>query len=728
MIGSVTRSKYVAVLIVLCHGVSAVSPSLADNSRQDSIIQVTWDGEQRRDDSIVRRHSHVHEHDMETAGHPATLLQSAAIANHSLVSASGTIAVGGDQGCAFAESTGQASMQCLDDSLCNPLISVDGWSCCASHGGRKKCPISHPLMCATHACEGDHCCDTSCSLLGGLRSCSTCVETLSGFRDDGYRGCQTVTRSGKECQRWDLQHPHVHSFAPVNQPTADLRENYCRNPDGQLSIWCYTRDPDTRWEFCDPKPTYDKTGGPPKCSVNLPLVGSREHGRLADAGISASSYNSNLGTAGYGGQMWRSRMDNTGSTWTAETSDTNPWIQWDFGSPKQINKVQTKGRPDCCAEWVTGYKLAYSADGNEWTMLDQSFEANQDKNTIAENQIDPPITASMLRLLPISFHEKISLRAEIFGCSAPQELVIVHHDSECCSGNDCDESTAVGPAISWAKCYELCESAPDCMGFQFGKANADQALTKCTGTDACSCWLITGACSDLAVNRQYDAFLVQVPTRPTRLIMDDSPGAPWSYKGRVEIYHNGAWGTMCQDSFSQAGARVICTQMGLTGGTVMQRSEYPKGSGDIWMDNVVCAGSEKTIWSCTFNGWGIHNCDHAGDVGVECNPPIVGPAGPPGLPGPQGYVGPFVAGIPGPEGPCCGPPGVQGLPGYPGPKGPLGPVGESVAPANPNDYANTTNVIMLMAVCLVISAMLYGFGNSMVKKKKDDSQFVMGAY
>jgi len=29
-------------------------------------------------------------------------------------------------------------------------------------------------------------------------------------------------------------------------------ENYCRNPDGENTMWCYTTDPDTRWERCKP--------------------------------------------------------------------------------------------------------------------------------------------------------------------------------------------------------------------------------------------------------------------------------------------------------------------------------------------------------------------------------------------------------------------------------------------------------------------------------------------
>jgi hypothetical protein len=27
--------------------------------------------------------------------------------------------------------------------------------------------------------------------------------------------------------------------------------NYCRNPDGEKTIWCYTTDENKRWDYCD---------------------------------------------------------------------------------------------------------------------------------------------------------------------------------------------------------------------------------------------------------------------------------------------------------------------------------------------------------------------------------------------------------------------------------------------------------------------------------------------
>merc|ERR1712194_513938 len=73
-----------------------------------------------------------------------------------------------------------------------------------------------------------------------------CDESIAG-RGISYKGCQFKTRSGKTCQRWDTKTPHDHRFG-------DLPENYCRNPDGEPTIWCYTTDPDKTWEFCEPLP------------------------------------------------------------------------------------------------------------------------------------------------------------------------------------------------------------------------------------------------------------------------------------------------------------------------------------------------------------------------------------------------------------------------------------------------------------------------------------------
>ncbi|XP_031169705.1 plasminogen [Sander lucioperca] len=65
-----------------------------------------------------------------------------------------------------------------------------------------------------------------------------------------YRGTIAVTESGKTCQSWSSQTPHKHNRSPENYPCKGLDSNYCRNPDNERMPWCYTTDPETRWEYC----------------------------------------------------------------------------------------------------------------------------------------------------------------------------------------------------------------------------------------------------------------------------------------------------------------------------------------------------------------------------------------------------------------------------------------------------------------------------------------------
>ena len=90
-------------------------------------------------------------------------------------------------------------------------------------------------------------------------------------------------------------------------------------------------------------------------------------------------------------------------------------------------------------------------------------------------------------------------------------------------------------------------------------------------------------------------------------------------EGRVEIYHDGEWGTVCDDRFVSDDAEVVCRQLGYSGGEAHTRASFGEGTGTIWMDDVQCAGSESRLADCPFGGWGLHNCRHSEDVGVSCD-------------------------------------------------------------------------------------------------------------
>lgn len=61
-----------------------------------------------------------------------------------------------------------------------------------------------------------------------------------------YRGCKAVTKSGKTCQQWNSDSPHNSYW----KNSGKVEANYCRNPDGEKAVWCYTTDPKVRFEEC----------------------------------------------------------------------------------------------------------------------------------------------------------------------------------------------------------------------------------------------------------------------------------------------------------------------------------------------------------------------------------------------------------------------------------------------------------------------------------------------
>ena len=96
--------------------------------------------------------------------------------------------------------------------------------------------------------------------------------------------------------------------------------------------------------------------------------------------------------------------------------------------------------------------------------------------------------------------------------------------------------------------------------------------------------------------------------------------------GRVEIYHNGTWGTVCDDSWDINDTAVVCRMLGfkyawtaISFAVEITKDELDLyGTGPIWLDDVNCFGNESSLNECGHSGWLVHNCDHLEDAGVWC--------------------------------------------------------------------------------------------------------------
>ncbi|CAL8303186.1 unnamed protein product [Lota lota] len=103
---------------------------------------------------------------------------------------------------------------------------------------------------------------------------------------------------------------------------------------------------------------------------------------------------------------------------------------------------------------------------------------------------------------------------------------------------------------------------------------------------------------------------------PLRLV-----GGEEEFEGRVEVFHKGRWGSICDDQWDDSDAEVVCRQLGFGGvAKAWSWAHYGQGSGPIMLDAVKCTGNELILGQCRHGDWEQHNCDHMEDAGVSCSP------------------------------------------------------------------------------------------------------------
>ncbi|KAF2986270.1 hypothetical protein EK904_009799 [Melospiza melodia maxima] len=91
-------------------------------------------------------------------------------------------------------------------------------------------------------------------------------------------------------------------------------------------------------------------------------------------------------------------------------------------------------------------------------------------------------------------------------------------------------------------------------------------------------------------------------------------------RGRLEVFIDGEWGTVCDDGWSLPAAAVVCRQLGFPRAVrAAKKAEFGEGSSlRILLDDVQCSGQERTLLECSHAGVGTHNCKHEEDAGVVC--------------------------------------------------------------------------------------------------------------
>ncbi|XP_021952537.1 neurexin-4 isoform X2 [Folsomia candida] len=121
------------------------------------------------------------------------------------------------------------------------------------------------------------------------------------------------------------------------------------------------------------------------------------------------------------------KFDSTIS-WTSGSSDFSQYLQIDLRSIKNITAIATKGRPSI-SEFIKEYTISFSTNLYDYSVYKENdgsnklFTGNTESDAPFTNEFQTPIIAQYLRINPTRWHERISLRVELYGCDyAPSTI------------------------------------------------------------------------------------------------------------------------------------------------------------------------------------------------------------------------------------------------------------------------------------------------------------------
>lgn len=399
----------------------------------------------------------------------------------------------------------------------------------------------------------------------GPLSCS------EGFTELGYyNGTVSQTDSGVPCLKWTEFPDYVMQY-----PGRGLGDHsFCRNPDRESNPWCFFRQNSGAigWAYCDCHQGAARlVGGSSSNSGRVEVYLNGQWGAVCDSHWTdrdASVTCRQLGLGDIGTALQHSQSGSGSGLFHYERLGCR-------GDENTLSSCRSR-------TFVTGD----CSHGNEAAVVCAA----------------PQGSAPPLRL--VGGAEDFEGRVEVF------------HGGKW--GSICDDQWDDRDAAVVCRQLGFGGVAKAWSWAHFGQGSGPILLdaVKCTGNELSLDQCPHGDWEQHNCDHMEDAGVSCSPYTDgvVRLVGGDSP-----WEGRVEVFHNGDWGTVCDDHWTQEHAEVVCRQLGYRGhAEVVVDGTFGEGAGLILLDDVHCDGWETSLLDCPHGIWGRTDCSHTEDVGVRC--------------------------------------------------------------------------------------------------------------
>ncbi|XP_070957739.1 T-cell differentiation antigen CD6-like isoform X2 [Oncorhynchus clarkii lewisi] len=173
-------------------------------------------------------------------------------------------------------------------------------------------------------------------------------------------------------------------------------------------------------------------------------------------------------------------------------------------------------------------------------------------------------------------------------------------------------------SAEWAKVVEDICTNLSCGAVYERRQNGTATLNYSSSTCLSQCVyrdLLVENCTELSYTDCSNLTEITCGHQAVRLV-----GGSHHCEGRVELWREEKWGTVCDDSWDLRDGGVVCAQLGCGSALNVsgQDGSFEAGVGQVLLDEVNCGGSEMNLWECPSMGT-VNDCGHKEDAAVVCS-------------------------------------------------------------------------------------------------------------